>query len=245
MKTNLKNVMAILAVLMLVCGSAHAVVVTNGATTLVSDGFEGYALGVAPPAPWAGGLQVWAPISGYVDNNTPPGASEGSNYLRLERLSLGVPGESVSFAPQTSGTVKLAFMANTGSAGGASGILLRNATSDVFQMNIIGHTSGLTPGVYIYSGGFQNSGLGWSDNVWKKIEFEYTIGAAAAILKVDGVTAAIPMPPISGSPVSSLQRVDFFVGSTYGTLLNIDAIPEPATMILLSLGGLLLRRRKA
>ena len=57
MKTNLKSLMTILAVLTLACGSAHAVLITNGASTVASDGFEGYFAGYnPPPSPWVSAL---------------------------------------------------------------------------------------------------------------------------------------------------------------------------------------------
>ncbi|MBI4472014.1 MAG: PEP-CTERM sorting domain-containing protein [Acidobacteria bacterium] len=231
-----------------VCMPAQAVTIANGATTVFYDGFEAYPAGSPPPSPWVtGGTTVTVRDSAVL-----PGPFEGLNYLKLN-VSGASPFAEVPFASQTSGTVKLTFMANTGSEGDFGVFQLQDTGSGAsFQINVIGHLSptfGIGPAVIASTGsGAQFLALGWSDNVWKKVELEYTMGALTATLTIDGVAVA-GVRSTTDAAISNFDQLWFGVTSTFATEFNVDAvvIPEPATMGLLAVGGLLMlgRRRRA
>ena len=222
-----------------VCVPAKAVTITNGATTVFSDGFESYAVGGDPGSPWLGGPVVpGATVSGLVDNSTSPGAFEGLHYLRLDRQS-ATPGNSVTFTNQASGSVKLSLMAQTGPGGDNSFIALNDGGSLVVEVAFSGHETWMGPaGLYYYTPatGFVNSGLAWTDDVWKKLDIEYAPGASTATITVDGVSSSS-----AAVATSSLNRLDLGTFGGFGTELIIDAVgaavPERGSIVLTVLGA--------
>ena len=242
-----------------VCVPAQAVILTNGATTLIDDGFESYGVGAAPGNPWFSAIGASNADDGGIvgEAGNPadgPGPVEGDQYLRLLNGTAPngtVTSESRFFDAQNSGTLHLSFMANTGPGGTQWGFLLLGNGTDNLQLDFIG-----TPVTWFVEGNagvvaWQGSEGGgnllttdWGVDVWKRVDVEYEIGATEATLAVDGGTP-VPFLPVNGGTITGINQLHFANSSPPGQEFNIDRVPEPATMALLSLGGLaLLRRRK-
>jgi len=80
------------------------------------------------------------------------------------------------------------------------------------------------------------------------VDFTFTVDAAGNVtLHADGGADAHGVFTLSGSdtPITGLSKI-YFIGPVAGTYLIDDIVvtPEPATAVLLALGGLLLRKRR-
>jgi len=80
---------------------------------------------------------------------------------------------------------------------------------------------------------------------WNTVVMSYVIGESTYDLTVNGVTATVDAYLQSGENLNGGFRSLNFRGDLSGDLLvYIDAIPEPASLALIGLGGLLMLRRK-
>ena len=256
-KKNLIVVFGVCMYLAIAAGSAQAMLVQNGATTLYSDTFEA----ASNPSPFSWEHQnanpgdrtdsdpdsafggPWDVVEGAIYDTQvtsapasayDPGAYEGENYLRLNR-----PGSAGNFTRsffdvQTSGTVHVEFMANI------------NTNVDFDLKFVLVDSSGnsllylATRGNYIeyHSNGWKWTPVPFTRDTWQKWTIDYVPYASTFDFSVDSVSATVDVQN-SGN----VTRIELENGIE-GARAYIDAVPEPATMILLSVGALALRRRK-
>ena len=219
---------------------AQATLITNGATVLFSDDFEGGTVGSLPTAyvgTWSGSVRV--------TDAAVPGPFQGAQYLtrgvnQLDGLA--------TFAAQTSGLVHAEymvyqdeFMASQRTNGAYFGF-----SAAFWGLCDFGGEEPEGGGeVRYYDAGWYHTGLYWKNAVWQKWELDYVPGASTYDLTIDGVTAsAVPVRAVEAS-------VDTLI-FTCGSMMPIyyDAVvPEPSTFALLATGliGLLCyawRKRK-
>ncbi len=215
---------------------AQATLITNGATILFSDDFEGGTVGSLPTADvgtWSGNLEVTDAAS--------PGPSIGTKYIIRPWYSGAASVGSASFAPQTSGIVHAEYMVyqDMDMATQATNGAYFGFSSDFWGLCDAGGE------VRYYNAGWFPTGLYWTNAVWQKWELDYVPGAATFDLTIDGTKAAgLPVRAVETSVDTAL----FMAGSKMPIYFD-TVIPEPSTFVLLVTGliGLLCyawRKRK-
>ncbi len=169
-----------------------------------------------------------------------PGASEGNNYLRVVRpQNEGTNTNAIlNGERQTSGTVHLEIMTY---------ITQTNVQSAYVSLM---DGSNLISTIYWYSNGelvtyFNNgynrigNGIPYVANEWKKLELNYVIGSnTIQVIYDDGTPQTTNVRYVRGG-VTGLQ-----VATAKGTESYFDAVPEPATIALLAVGGMGLFRKR-
>ena len=147
----------------------------------------------------------------------------------------------LSFTAQTSGTVRLDFAARTRGTLGFDTLVLGNAAITTFANVMFDSYNGVVQYYQQGVGWTVIGGLSWTHGVWHDVAVEMDLGTTTARVGIDG--GALATFSTYGTPTS----VDFLRYDTNkNTTWDIDAIPEPATLAVLALGGIaaLLRRRR-
>jgi len=246
MKKRKKSVIVLsclLAFLLVATPGAQAVKVENvtaGTTIFDSGGFEGETAGVAPSAPVAGFYQN-NPF-GIVRDGATPGAYEGSNYNQL-----GSPGLAETYfgAVPAGEAIRISYALNigvnpgdtpefrmrlTGGAAGNSEVAIIDMQPTTGGTRVWSTTTGYPSGVHSEPiNNFQ----------WFEVIMDHVVGSADLTLSVNGVSEL--MTGVVKN-TTSLERIRWDnIQPGY-----VDSIPEPISMALLGLGGLMtLRRRRA
>ena len=239
---------------------AQAVMVKNDLTTVFLDTFEDDTVGGQPTT----SVGTWANTNGNstVQNAAVPGASEGSQYLRLIRPS-GVVTIS-DFGTVSSGTVTASFRAFI-PVGSLDYVMQMSLTknldasfADVNAAPVWITVQGNNVNTYVAPGGDAaetSTGVTFLKGVWQTWKVVYTLNPSTTnddtfTVSVDGMTSA----PINAGGYgnvldpSSLRYLDFRVGDN-GTFY-LDAVPEPGSLAILGLvaavgaGGRRLRRSR-
>jgi hypothetical protein len=225
------------------CGSSQGTIITQNNVVIASDTYEGDTLGGAPVADvgtWSNdGSFYFNRDKGVVTNAASPGPASGSQYLSLggasgqqHSLNLTLAAGDVlkfdSMVYMSAGQNPIQFILFGGPNGAAANRLLdfyRNSNGTWGATNVAGSFAGPTS---------------FTANTWQHWVVDYTVGAANATLTIDGVSASIPASHTN--LVSSNGFLSIITNGTDPTYL--DNVPEPASLSLLSLGGLALLRRK-
>ena len=230
-----KNVLAMIAVMVILAQVAGAVMVTNGATTLFYDDFESNTtISTAAAADTSGDYDpdnaivgTWVTDTGdgdivQVTDYNIPGTFEGNNYLRI--TNTGKFAYAVFPSNQTSGTLHCEVMVNAKEA-------MANNPCTVGYQNSSG---GWGPFVVLRDGKVQSdsggsyvdTGLTYATNIWHKLEVDWEIGSSTCDITFDGET--VTGMPTRGN-AGSMDRVRF-TGDP-GNEGRYDAVFEPETTV--------------
>jgi hypothetical protein len=237
---------------MMLTAPAQAAMVENLTTssTLFYADFENGTVGSAPgashPSPGS-----WTTVTGLIHDFS----TTGVNAF-----------EGVKFAgPNNDGNLTSAALTSGSSAGQTIQITFAFyfATGDGFDEHdgIIGQVrirgnGGSATGDNLFFPEFHHDGSIISNNVtlnqsfnldaWNTFVFTYTLGSASGTVSVNGGLETVTNTGISSGSLVNIRdqyRNLNFRGRTFPGAFYVDAIPEPASIALIGMGGLLLLRR--
>jgi len=237
----MKKLMLVLVAVLLVAASAQAVMVENvtSDTVIFFDDFEsasvvdplGYTSSPTDADPDGASPGTWTVL-----NETETGsvqvtdydslAAEGSNYLRLHRTTPAWFQSQLNVAEQT----------NTGDAIHFETMIMVNDTGVPAFQFFKGKDSGGTEQTLAYTKfeGFSDNivtgtgvdtGLDYVADEWKKLEFDWLVGADTFTITYDGTTSAAL--DVGNTDVVSFTAVALGMHSISGSASYYDAIPEP------------------
>lgn len=248
-KNKLMTILTIACVLAMV-GSASATTISLNGTAFAADTYEGDTVGntvVADTGTWAGPFGGGAAELAVVTNAGSPGAFSGSQYAIMDNPSdtTSQPGiEATGGSASAGDTLQYRSMMYLDSG-------MSNITSPFGILFRLGGSNT----VYTY----RNANGTWKDfigaanvagpsgllfDTWQEWTLDYTVGAATATLTVAGTTMTIT--GASGNTGTFSAHIFANKNNIPNDDVYLDDVPEPATMIMLVLGGLagLLRRRR-
>ena len=242
-------ILALLAMFGAWASSAQAVLVTDNGAVVFADGFEG----VTPT-----GLDddPIASIGSWSNNEDPitevqvitggsPGAAIRSNYLKVDRaVAIG------AFSPIAIGNAvhaeAMVYIPEV--ADGTFVMRIDDANGDTI---LNAFPNGTGPGgqnVFGFAPPFQNIDLGidFTLNKWQRWEMDFTSGQAAGTdwtLTIDGVSV---FNPIQNNKIPARITFQAAPAPSNPALFYLDGVvPEPTSVSLLGIGGLMLFRRRS
>lgn len=217
----------------------HATVITLNGNTIVSDTYEGDALGGAPVADVGTWTTGYRPASGQVTNAVSPGPAPGSSrYFSFGNNNTESIAADLTLA--VGDVLRFESMVNLPSG--------NETLSFPWQMWLGTDTSGSYLLFHFYS---NNNGTWTSDagtfnppsslayGQWQKWTLDYTVGAPTASLTINGVSASFGASNTSLGADNTFQLQWFTngTGSAREVFLD-DVVPEPSSVALLGLGAL-------
>ena len=188
--------------------------------------------------PAGGAPGTWNPNGLRTDTNPNwpnHDAFSGVQYGRAE--GTGANNGDATFAKQTSGTVRLTTMVlvDASNPGGFLEVRDESGANRAFWIN-------LNPGGNIEVNDPGNSATGFSlgTDTWHELVIDYSPGATQMSISLDGLAPEIH----AANSIADVGRVVLGPG---GARFFVDDVPEPGTLSLLTLGGLMMlkRRRRA
>lgn len=232
---------------------AQALLVKNDGNTIFdSGGFEGETAGFNPTnatvGSWSslfvntGGLGTTAFITNDAGS---PGPGTDTNYFTVNKT--GLPNNTAIAAQftgtATTGTVTLEWMHYVDSSS-TSGIQLYTMTESHVPGTATGFHSFFTfggNGNILHDTGSQEGVLPLDQ--WFDVEMTYTVGNPHVDIAING---GAPLNIAISSAMSGFAELCFRDGGGGGNVWvgHMDSIPEPASLSLVALGGLMMLRRR-
>ena len=210
----------------------------EAATTVDGNAYNKTAVDADPDYPTFGTWVISEDFSGViqVSDYGVPGAYAGDNYLRIHK-NASAPVATFNVAEQTTlnDTIHFETMVNH-SAGASSFENLMGETSANDSVWVASILCAVGKSIFYNDGtGNIDTGLDFITDTWQKMEIDWVVGADTFSLTFDGAT-------VSGLTVRSTDAVSFtgvFLRSeVIGKDVYFDAVPEPVTVGLMALGGL-------
>lgn len=237
---RLMTILLALALVVVLVGPAQAVLIKNVTTgaTVFYDNFEGVPLGDTPgPIAVIGTWHVGSAAPTVIRNDDPPGAFEGEQYLRWSNPSR-ITGEYSQPIP-AGDELHFEAMFNAQNPSGARIWLGSGPWNGWTELMELFHASNNT-----LTANYGAATLGsLTIGAWHKIEIDYLVGASTYDAALNGAwTTGLPL--LNPAPLSMNDIMLWDAGTAHNGL--IDATPEPATLGVLLLGGLMsiVRRRR-
>ncbi len=222
--------------------------VDSNTAVFLDDGFENDTVGSPPSLADVGSWSTTNPqnLPG-VTSAAVPGPYFGNNYLHIARPAAPAPEVTALFNGPVSGGDTLEFSFAMLHTGLYPGIILLNGGAEVarIQGDDTGGTYRMTTEAAGGGGGFQNTGLASTLNVWQEVTMTWDTDGSLFRLTVDGNSFDYTL----SKAASNVDRVRFRTDDG-GAVFYIDGqiIPEPSAVVLLGMGsivgGLMLGRRR-
>ncbi|MBN1556472.1 MAG: PEP-CTERM sorting domain-containing protein [Phycisphaerae bacterium] len=241
MRSKVLAIGCVMTVFLVCVSSAQAVLITHStAGTLVSDGFEGVRPGSDPDS------NIWTTVDAgsalvEVVNDASPGPYSGSQYLYSYRgTNAATVTANFTDVMALGGTLHFEAMVYTKYEDGTYYGKPRMDFADVIYIGA-GLKNNPQENIYVYNGSaFVDSGLDITYNQWQKWEIDYDIDAGSYEITLDG-TSSGTLTHFAGG--TTLDKMTLTHLNNYSPVYW-DAVPEPMTCLLLSLGGVLCMVRK-
>ena len=246
-------------------GTAHADFITHDdgttVTTVFSETYENQTVGAVPtdanvsPGPGTWDNVSYSGVGGNivdVVNDAFPGAAEGSKYLQLTRPFDGSAVVTRNVGAITTGSVHAEFMVYS-----ESDSVMFNASADGGNGMNAGTILALDPlsngtlqkltGGYGDLGLLQAAGGGnmtYASDQWQKWEFDFEMDTDTYVVTIDGVASEVTALVQTGRTLSYMgsrlhQGATAYLDAV-PAVPAVAAVPEPASILLLGLGCLLL-----
>ncbi len=225
-------VMVLAAMVLAVPAQATMVKGTSGEVVFLDD-YEADTEGTSPSAPQVGS---WSPsgASFIRDIGTAPGPFEGDQYLKVNTTAnLGVS-DLANLASTVTGPgtihVETKFYFPVGNPDTSFIFALRAA--DVANIASLSNTGNQITDL----ANGENYGLFFTPGTWHTLELDYVLNSLSLTVTLNGTPATFPVR--ADRARNNVAQLDI------RGLISLDAVPEPASLALLGLGGLMMLKRQ-